>query len=400
MIINRLMVIGATWEQVPLIRAAKNMGCEVIATSSSSNSEGFAYADYSEILDPRDLNAIVKIAEKYSVDAVTSDSCDYSNYAAMFLRNKMGLHNFGMNAVQFTTNKHWMRNKCAEEGVLQPRFEICRSYFEVCKASESIGYPLIIKPSDNRGSFGVTRVAKFSDLQDAFLHALMNAHSREVLVEEYISGIHITVDGCVDSDGKHINLGIASKKITSDEIPIIVEVLYPANNIDDGLMKNIFNINNNVVKALEIKRGLTHSEYIVDSHGGCYLVEMANRGGGVLTSGVIIPAISGVNLSEILVLEALGRPYDVTPWSKSLFAMLDFLIFPTGLVSKIEGVLEASEHPKILHLKMMIKEGDFLGKPSSGAERHGFAIYIGSSYEELESLKKLIRKLIKIEYEN
>lgn len=395
---DRLMVIGATWEQVPLIQAAKKIGCEVIATSNSPHADGFIYADHYEIVDPRDLGAIVEVAQKYSVDAVTADSCDYSNYAAMFLRNKMGFSSHGMHAVQLTTNKHWMRVRCAEKGVLQPHFVVCHSYLETCKASEIIGFPLIIKPADNRGSFGVTRVDRSSELEGAFLRALMNAYSREVLVEEYISGVHITVDGCVDSNRKHINLGIASKKTTSDEIPIILEVSYPANNIDEELIEKIFNINDDVIKALEIKRGLTHSEYIIDASGDCYLVEAANRGGGVLTSGVIIPAISGVNLSEILVLEALGRAYKVTPWDKSLFAMLDFFIFPEGVISKIAGISDVVAHPNVLHLKMMIKEGDLLVRPSSGAGRHAFAIYIGKSHEELQNLKKITRKLIRIEY--
>ena len=395
---NKILIIGASWEQVPLIKAAKNIGCEVIATSPSIDAEGFIYSDHFEIVDPRDLKAIIDVAYKYSVNAVTSDSCDYSNYAAMFLRNKMGWHNYGMSAAQLTTNKHWMRVRCAERNILQPRFIACRSYLEICNASKIIGFPLIIKPADNRGSFGVTRVDNYSGLENAFLHALLNAYSREVLVEEYINGTHLTVDGCINSDGKHISLGIASKKISSDEIPIITEVLYPAD-ISEEIIKSALEANDKVVKAIEIKRGLTHSEYIVDSSGDCFLVETANRGGGVLTSGIIIPAISGVNVSEILVLEALGEPYEVFPWSKSLFSMLDFLVFEPGIVERIEGIAIAESHANVIHLRMMINEGDTIGKPQSGAGRHGFAIYVGDSREELQHTREMIRKEIKIKYD-
>ena len=58
---NRILIIGANWEQVPLIKAAKNIGCEVIATSPSNDAEGFIYSDHFEIVDPRDLKAIINI---------------------------------------------------------------------------------------------------------------------------------------------------------------------------------------------------------------------------------------------------------------------------------------------------------------------------------------------------
>ena len=394
---NRILIIGASWEQIPLIKAAKKLGCEVIATSPTINAEGFTYSDHAELADPRDLETLLDIAHKFSVNAVTADSCDYSNYAAMFLRNKMGWRNYGMDAVQVTTNKHWMRLKCAEQKILQPKFFACRTYLEVCKAAQIIHFPLIVKPADNRGSFGVTRVDNAINLEGAFLHALLNAHSREVLVEEYIDGTHLTIDGCMSSDGRHINLGIASKKVTGDAIPIITEVLYPAN-IDTEIIKNAYVANDRVIEALEIKRGLTHSEYIVNPDGDCYLVETANRGGGVLTSGIIIPLVSGVNLPEILILEALDRPFDISPSRKPLFAMLDFLAFEPGVVEHIEGLLEAESHPNIAHLKMMVKEGDLIGRPQSGAGRHGFAIYTGNSLDDLHDAQKIIKNAIKINY--
>jgi biotin carboxylase len=394
---KKILIIGASWEQIPLIKAAKKLGCEVVATAPTINAEGFAYSDHAELADPRDLKTLLDIAHKFSVNAVTADSCDYSNYAAMFLRNKMGWRNYGMDAVQVTTNKHWMRLKCSEQKILQPKFFACRTYLEVCEAAQIIRFPLIIKPADNRGSFGVTRVDNASNLEGSFLNALINAHSREVLVEEHIDGTHLTIDGYMNSDGRHINLGIASKKVTCDEIPIITEVLYPAD-IDSELIKNAYDVNDRVIEALEIKRGLTHSEYIVNSKGDCYLVETANRGGGVLTSGIIIPLISGVNLPEILILEALDLPFDISPSEKPLFAMLDFLAFEPGVVDHVDGILEAESHPNIAHIKMMFNKGDLIGRPQSGAGRHGFAIYTGNSLDDLRDAQKIIKDTIKINY--
>lgn len=394
---NVILIIGASWEQVPLIRKAKELGCKVVATSPTQEAEGFSLADYTEVADPRNLKHILEIANKYSANSVTADSCDYSNYAAMFLRNAKGWRNYGMDAAQVTTNKHWMRVLCQKNQILQPQYVACRTFFEICEACEAIGFPLIIKPADNRGSFGVNRVDNFKDLEVAYLDAVMNAYSREILLEEYIDGIHLTVDGFMDPNGNHVNLGIASKKVMSGVKPIITEVLYPADIRNDEI-EHVLSINNSVISALNIKRGATHSEYILDSNGNCFLIETANRGGGVMTSGIIIPTISGVNISEMLVREAINEPFEVKPNNINNFVMLDFLIFDPGRVGEIKGFIEASNVPGVIYLKLLIKEGDIIESPVSGTGRHGFAIFVGCSREELRSLRDKINKIIRIKY--
>lgn len=392
-----LLIIGATWEQVPLIECAKRLGCTVVATAPNGEAEGLALADHAEVVDPRDLHSVVALVEKYGVGAVVADECDYSNYAASFIRNLKGWSGEGMGPVQRTTNKRWMRERCREHHVVQPRFVPCRSLEDACEAVELIGFPVIVKPVDNRGAFGVRRVDRQEDLESAFLHALMNAHSREVLVEAFIEGTHITVDGCIDSTGRHVNLAVASKCVMEGEKPIITEVIYPAE-VGDEILAHVLATNTRVVEALDLRRGVTHSEYIVDERGRCFLLETANRGGGVMTSNVIIPSITGVDLSELLLKEALGEPFEVAPWETSKAALLGFLVFPPGRVKGIRGVEEAARLPGVKHLRLLAKEGDLLGRPQSGADRHGFGIFCGESREEVRALCARANETIRIDY--
>lgn len=380
-----------------MVKRAKELGYTVVATAPDAGAEGAVLADHFEVANPRDLQRVLDLVLKYDVDAITADECDYSNYAAGFVRNFKGWPHFGMEALQCTTNKRWMRERCRSHHVVQPRFVACRNLQEVQAAAELIDFPVIVKPVDNRGSFGVRRVDSEEHLESAFLHALMNAHSREVLVEAYIEGTHLTVDGCVDSSGRHVNLGIASKKIMVGDKPIITEVIYPAE-ISDALTAHVLETNTKVVEALGIRRGVTHSEYILDSHGRCFLLETANRGGGVLTSNVIIPAVSGVDISEVLVREAFGEEFTVVPGPGGKAAMLGFLVFPPGKVGSIGGVEAASALPGVLHLRMLIQPGDVLVPPQSGAGRHGFGIFVGESREAVRTLCRAVNEAIALEY--
>ena len=390
----RLMVIGATWEQVPLIRAAKDMGCHVLATDPDENAEGLAIADESAIFDPRDLGRGLEAARAFSPDGITADECDYSHYAAVVLATQLGLPNDGLDPAQNTTNKRWMRARCQEAHVLQPRFFPCRSFDEARAAADVIDWPVIVKPVDNRGAFGVSVATSADDLRAAFLDALMNAHSREVIVEAYVEGTHITVDGCVDRHGTHHNLAVASKKITPGDKPIIVEVTYPAE-IAREQLDHVLETNQQVVDALGITAGLTHSEYIIDARGRCFLVETANRGGGVLTSARIVPAVSGVDLSRLLIANALGEPWEISPAPYNGLVVLTFFVFAPGRIATIEGEAAARDIPGVVDLRLLVKPGDELVPPKSGAGRHGFAILRAADRPALETVHSRLMETLR-----
>lgn len=393
----RLMVIGGTWEQEPLIKAAKEMGCYVLATDGDEKSAGLRHADETKILDPRDLPQALKIARDFDPDGITADECDYSHYAAVYASVQLGLPNAGLSAAQLTTNKLWMRLRCRDHHITQPRFFPCHTIEEATSAADVIGWPVIVKPVDNRGAFGVNVAHDEGALAAAFLDALMNAHSREVIVEAYIEGTHITVDGCVDQQGVHHNLAIASKKVTPGDKPIIVGVVYPAE-IPDDARDYVLNTNSKVITALGITGGLTHSEYIVDEKGRCFLVETANRGGGVLTSAKIVPAVSGVDVSRLLINNALGLSYDVEPRMAEGVVMLTFFVFPPGKVKSIRNVDKAKALPGVVDLFMLIDEGQELVPPMSGAGRHGFVILQADNMDGIVALRGCVLDTILIEY--
>ncbi len=392
------MIIGLGWEQIELVSTAKKMGCYILGTSEDKKAEGIELVDEFLTLNPRDLRKCFEIAKKFKPQGVISDACDYSHFACTFLNNILNLKNIGLEAAQLTTNKFWMRAKCKNDGILQPRFVYCKTLTEAKLAVNIINFPLIIKPVDNRGSFGVNIVNSSKDLKMAYFDALQNSHSRGIIVEAFIDGIHITVDGCVDQNMKHHNLAIASKKIRRGFRPIIEEVRYPAD-FSKALNKKILATNDKVIKSLDIRNGLTHSEYIIDNKERCFLVETANRGGGVLTSSKIIPLISGVNVSKLLVHNALNKKFSINKKYKKDFCILKFFIFKPGKIKRISGLEKVNKIKEVKFLKILIKENQIIKLPKSGAERHGFVIFTSKQKKNIPKIFNKIKKTITISYE-
>ncbi|MGH6955023.1 MAG: ATP-grasp domain-containing protein, partial [Alphaproteobacteria bacterium] len=311
---------------------------------------------------------------------------------------RLGLPNDGLAAAQFTTNKRWMRERSLAAGIVQPEFRPCRSLEEAEAAVGALGLPVVIKPVDNRGAFGVTIVHAAGELAESCYHAVMHAHSREVLVERFVEGTHVTVDGCADAQGAHHNLAVASKTTIAGNKPVINEVVYPAE-MPAGARDAVLEANSRVVRALGIRGGLTHSEYIVDRHGRPRLVEIANRGGGVLTSALIVPIVSGVDVLANLVSAALGEPFPVAPTPSTGVVMLRFFLFAPGRVKAIHGLEDASRIAGVAHVRLVIKPGDVLTPPDSAGGRHGFAILSGPDRAAIDRLLAEVVGAIKISYE-
>lgn len=397
---QKILIINAGWEQIDIISKAKTMGLYVIATDISKYAPGFELADEGIVIEPRNLPALLNIALDKKIDAVVADQCDYSYYAAAYIADYLGLPGSGLDAAQNTTNKKWMRTACKTAGIKQPEYIPCKTMDEINAAITKIGYPCIIKPLDNRGNFGVNLVDDDSQVKDAFFEAIANAHSRECLVERFIEGTMITVDGFAFSNGEHRSLAVASKIMLGGRKRVAIEIDYPAQ-INPGLIKELQVNHNKVAKALAINQGCTHGEYMLTKEGEIYLIECANRGGGCFTSSRIVPTVSGYDLSELLINMALGKKVISGEDAEEMkaAAVLSFFTLPPGKVQEIKNEDIISTEKDVLAFRLAVKPGEYINTITNDANRHGFVITRGYSLEAARETAQKAKETLVVTYD-
>lgn len=398
---KRIMIINSGWEQTDLIRKAKDQGLYVIATDLQPDAPGFQLADETAVADPRDLSQLFAIASEKKIDAIISDQCDYSHFAAAYIAERLGLPGASLGAAQHSTNKKWMRLACSHTSIQQPRFIACKTIQEAKLAVHEIGLPVIIKPLDNRGNFGVNQVEHISQLEEAFFEAIANSHSRECLVEQFIQGTMATVDGFVFGIHGHYSLAVASKAMLGGRKRVAMEIVYPAE-FPQKIVKELQLCHNKVVQALGIQYGCTHGEYMVTETGDIFLIECANRGGGCYTSSRIVPAVSGYDLSEYLILSALGeRDLKVAEDAESMkkASVLSFIQLSAGKIVSIENQEQIMKRNHILAFRLSVKPGDTITTITNDANRHGFLITTGATTELAKQHAEAAKQDLVIRYE-
>lgn len=386
---KKILVINLGWEQVPLIdHLVGRMDCQLFGVhfnDSPCRSEVFKKI---HICDLRDLPSILDFAMSIIPDAVISDQCDYSLFAQAVVAENFGIPGPSLIAAQLANNKFLQRERAFEKGLTIPEYKLCLVADDVKVFGESYGYPLIVKPVDNRGSFGVVKVESAEHVISGFTNALIHSHSRQVIVEEFIEGIQITVDGYVFDELGPKSLALATKQLADVDTQVAVGIVYPGE-LKSELYNKAMAVNEVVNQSLGYHFGMTHSEYMIRGED-IYLIESANRGGGVFTSEIIAPSSSGIDLLSQYVADCLGekrRNYKV-PEQNSV--VLRFFSFSPGCVNTIDGWENIAKNPRILASDLFIKPGETINPITSDANRHGFFILEGSS-EDAETLLESVK---------
>lgn len=391
------MIIGASWEQEPLLKKAKEKGLYVIATNPYPEAEGFKYSDESYIIEPRDLQKLDEIFQKTQPSAVIADECDYSMFAVAYLTNKYNLPGPKMDSLIITNNKYLERKFAEKAKIPQPKYRLCITYEEVKAACIDLEFPIMLKPIDNRGGIGVCKVERREGLKRAFFETLANSHSRQILVEKFIPGKVVTVEGLYTRAFN--NLSFSTKKMHPKFPDNAMHLQYPGN-LPDSVVKKLYSLNTNLIKQIGIEYGLTHSEFMVNNDE-IYFLEISNRGGGVHISNKIIPVITGIDTSEILIRSAFGEQtslndFTASDWKK--YSFLHFFDFGIGKVSRILNIEKAKNIKGVLDIRLNFIVEDYLGDIKTAVNRPGFVIVAGNTLDDCNSIIKKVEDTLKIEF--
>ncbi len=397
---SRVLVIGAGWEQVELITAIKNRGHYIIATHPFRSVDGLKLADCFYVKESRDIKGHITIAETHKIDAIITDNCDYSFFTAAVVASKLNLPFADLQSAIYSNDKYAQRIACEKGKIGQPRFFKVQTLDEVRNAVDQLGFPAILKPVDSRGTFGVTILNDVSAVISAYFDAIDNSPSRVLICEEFVSGTLVTVDGFCFKSG-HQSLAVASRKFERGIKPVTKEIIYPAN-FSDILNKKLLDNHSAVIERLNYRYGHTHGEYIVTENEDIYLVECTNRGGGVYTSSVIVPLLTGINLNQVLIDQSFGADNTLIINAGTNFMkrsiMLTFLDFEVGHVIKEINVTEMQKKPYTVRFRSIYGENDMVESVENCASRHSMLVVKGDNAEDCRGNFEDFKRNLRVEY--
>jgi len=392
---NKIMIIGAGKFQLPAILKAKEMDLTVLATDKDPDAVGFQFADYPSVVDIKDVGENTNLARQHKVNGILSIVSELGVRTQAAVAQELGLPGLKTEAAFAVTNKARMREIFKKHRLPSPQFYIVRTRNEANKAIRSLGLPVVMKPTDNAGSRGVSKIDRLEDLDFSFELAKAHTLSGEIIVEKFMEGEEMTIEA-ISYRGEHEILAMSNKKRIPFPYCVSIDLTYsPPHEIK--LQQEVRQLMKKALTVLGLDYGASHSEVML-TKSGPFLVEVAGRGGGFGIFSDIIPKISGVDIVKQCINIAMGYEVDIkVRYQKA--AVLRFFTPPPGKILGISGLEEARFIPGVSKIELDVKVGDVLQPIRRDGERPGLMIVFGDDREEAVAKADLVEKTVKFRIE-
>ncbi|HSU88568.1 MAG TPA: ATP-grasp domain-containing protein, partial [Terriglobia bacterium] len=336
----------------------------------------------------------LRVASEFHPDAILSEQTDVAVPNVAYVAERLGLPGIGYDVALRATDKWLMRESCRIDGIPTPEYRLVTSAEDAIVAARQIGFPAVVKPADNQSSRGVTKVSEIAAVPAAAEAALAASQSGRVLVEECMVGQESSVESFVIGDVVHV-LGICEKIKCAPPYSFDLQLIYPAA-FPREVMQEIEEFNRSVIRTIGIKMGFAHAEVMI-TNGGVRLIEIAARGCGGRVATDLLPELTGVDLLELRLRQALGEQVQMPEIRSDRVGILRFFELPSGTVRRVGGLREAAAVPGVVHVEFTPAVGAHLKPPVSGDQRPGFMLSVANSRYQAITIADKVTNLIAVD---
>lgn len=296
--------------------------------------------------------------------------------------------------------KSLMKTRLAAAGVRTAAFHIVRSLDEARSAWLGLRKDVVVKMVDYFGSLNVSRVRTEDELRRAWNDIAEDRHhtptpfplAKEVVVEEFIAGYELSIEGYVQDD-RCVVLNY-NDKIT-DRNFIVVGHYLPAH-VTAEQSRLLTGIAGDCVRALGIRSSVFHIEVNLNE-GLPYVIESASRPPGQYMVDLMERSY-GVDLMDISLRLAAGERVEDQPRPpRRHYAMLALFAERTGTFLGMSNWSELSSRKGVLQTRLRVNPGDHVVQLETFQDKYGFAILEDDSADGVRAHARWFRENVRMQ---
>jgi biotin carboxylase len=378
-----LLIVSGGVEAVDAAKRARELGHYVVVSDCDPEAPGFEFADSRLIADVYGSEQTAAAAERFSrkvrrIDGVICVAADAPMTVAA-VSERLGIGGLSRESAHLASDKLAMKERFREAGVPIPWFAAVDTPQALARIAVERGSDLVIKPVDSRGSRGVQRLAKVSDLNRAFAFATSYSPTGRVMAEQYLSGPQVSTETVV-VDGRCFTPVLSDRnyEFLDRFAPFFIENggELPSR-LSHEIQEKIKGVVAQAATALGIRNGTVKGDIVVHD-GEAFVIEMAARLSGGYFCTKEIPLASGVDFVGVAIRIALGelvQPEELLP--RASVPVVQRYAFPApGRIVSIRGAEDARRLPGVADVVMTAKLGDVI--PPAGDKRPSAAMVLAT----------------------
>jgi len=400
-----LLVPARTYRAADFLLAAARMGLDLVIGSDGALPLGGRPVIP---VSPADLDASTRrvLARAGTVSAVVAADTPMLMLAAA-IAEQLGLPHNPAGALRNATDKARQRRRWTAAGIPQPRFETVPAGARagvIRRAAETVGFPCVVKAVSLSASQGILRADNPADAVTAaarirrILAAASRPDSEPLLIEGYLPGPELSIDGLLTGDGLTVT-AIFDKPATPDGPTFEETLLVTPSRLPGPVLAAAIGTAGQAARALGLTCGPVHAELRIDNRDSQprpAMLELAARSiGGLCSRTLRFPG--GTTLEELILASALGRPVPAGSHDRPRPAGVYMLPVPRpGVLSAVEGRDRAAAVPGITGLTITTPIGQPVRPLPDGDRYLGFLFAEAATRHEVEQALTAARDQLRV----
>ena len=377
----RILVLGGSNCQLHAIQKAKKEDMYTVLVDYTKKPVGAAVADVHECVSTFDWQECIRVAQKHEIQGIMTMGTDQPVYTAAKVGEVLCLPCcLSPEQAYLVTNKKAMKQRMAEAGISTTPWLLIDEH-TTPKEISCLKAPYVIKPLDSQGQRGIFKLNTPEEVLAHLKETLSFSRCREALVEEFYESDEVTVSGYI-SQGKLIIWTITDRLLYADPVHIGVCIGHRFPSVHMDLYDEIRMISESLVNAFGLPEGPFYLQLLVGKEG-IRVNELAGRIGGAFED-IMIPWISGFDLLDAVMKNALGRPVDVSKYKEYRCDKVDkcvavqLMFCEPGKIARITPREKMMSLPFVLDCGYNYTEGDVIPKMENATARFGHAVITGT----------------------
>lgn len=393
---KKLMVLGGSFFQLPIILEAKKLGLYVISCDYLPDNPGHEFSDEYYNVSTTDKEAVLSLARDLDIDAIITFSSDPAITTVAYVASKLGLYGPSPDAIITLSEKDRFRSLLSDLGLNVPDNYVVNSPVipEDLKNSDS---KFVIKPVDSCGSKGITLA--YPDEQkilESIQYALDHSRIKKCILEEYIEGEQIHGDGYMQN-GKLIYHFLGDQYFytkTNSFIPISTQ--WPCKHIGSRLLDSIMQQVETICISCGYLNGPLNIEARITCEDKIYIIEVSPRNGGNFVP-LIQKYLTGFDFMNAIIRNAFGFNMDTTNMELHEKPGAYYVLHSEegGFYQNVAFSNEIMNN--IVFYEIFKNKGDAVNRYTGSNTTIGVAIMEFDSINERNRLMSDIKKHIKLE---
>jgi formate-dependent phosphoribosylglycinamide formyltransferase (GAR transformylase) len=321
---------------------------------------------------------------------------------ASAISEELNLNYHCSSTVSWILDKHLMRNRLKEIGVNTIQSKLIHSIEDIREFTNEFGFPVILKPSKGRSCTGIKVINNDTEIDEAYFLSETSYSPRyetsTLMLEPLLNGKEYSVETLTEN-GNHIILSILEKHIDHvSRVPIGHSL--PAQ-ITQEVENQIKSYLEEVLSALNIQFGMTHTELIITSEGPeiievhvCpaedHIPELIHDSLGIDSLQYHVEQIVGLPIAERLkedLIQAKSNQKGSAIW----YSHINF----EGTLTSIRNTEDVASSEGVQEFKLLINENTEVSRLMSSCSRIAYVRTLDENpIHALELAKAALKKLV------